>query len=86
MQEPDYSRTESSHRTHVPQHPQEGKTVEVAAPPAMKLEHFLGHYFHLPHVKAAAQRGRVQIHIHRASIGKETLEGSETGVTSQVTS
>lgn len=75
MQEPDYSRTYSSHRTQVPQHLQEGKTIEVAASPAMKLEHLLGHYFHLPHMKAEAQRGRVQIHIHTASIRERNFGG-----------
>lgn len=40
MQELDYSRTHSSRRTQVPQHPQEGKTTEVAASPAVKLEHY----------------------------------------------
>ena len=86
MQELDYSRTHSSHRTQVPQHPQEGKTMEVAASPAVKLEHLLGRYFHLPHVDAEAQRGQVQIHRHTSSIRERNFGGPETGVSSQVTS
>lgn len=87
MQELDYGRDSFlSPGPKCPSTLKRSKTTEVAASPAVKLEHLLGVNFHLPHMEAEAPERPSSDSHFPASIRERNSGGPETGVSSQVTS